>query len=804
MKEISGRSLLSLFFTSSALFGFFLLTSPLISTIFSGFDLYFLFASPFFASALAALVVLVWPQKRFTQLSLEVVNFLTLISIPAVLIGLSQIQSDIDAQVVAAGTGNMTVRSYLQAVQPFLWEAHKSVLLVLIAPYFFYGLLLTQYFRQVQRDDLPKLYLYELLGIVSGFGLSCFLLDYGSFNLLLICGSSLAVASVWLLNEGWRKWSLILFVPIVVHQLVSPLSYQPNRNINWVARDYVGEYEVEELRREWTTYAKVQTLRKSHKTKGYDVHVVALGDGSGHAGMFVGEFRPKNVYLTAPAAVIKALKPEKLLVLFAGAGADIVGIYGNMEDPPETQAVELNPAVYRAALAQEGAMLKEVLRSPKAKYILQESRLFLERTKEQYDAILYSWSGATFANFTGTRLHTTQYAFTRDAMLTAMQRLKDDGFVAIFGSNKVKGILSFFRLTEEMGWPHPANSVVVFTPKGIDPGMWKKSWDDFIAVLKKGEWTPGEVENLKVILAEMNYEIAYSPFTEEVPLPIFSDIMSFKSSVRATQYVESRVAWKIDTYSDDRPFLSLSSIPADLMSFSYWKSKVFNLKIGFDREDLAGRTLLVLFILVLIFIVVTLLKGRGSFTLYWNLPAQFLLGFASSAMIMIYTYKTILFLGNPTHAVALSQGGGLFFSACAALWCQRKIEHNRFHYLLVVLMMSLSLLALSEWIMVPETKFFFTPFFGGLLFFAIVAPITFGISYFYLQSLNVVKLKSNRSIPFFLMINLTASAFASILIPSMIQFSGLRATAQLVGLAIFTAALILFWLRHVLKKSGLV
>ncbi|MEZ4241536.1 MAG: hypothetical protein R3F59_36385 [Myxococcota bacterium] len=334
--------------------------------------------------------------------------------------------------------------------------------------------------------------------------------------------------------------------------------------------------------------------------------------------------------------------PRDILVIFAGAGRDLLLFDALSGERASLTGVEINPDVVgfidHPALADFG--LGAFFADPKRRLVNQEGRHFLDVDRGTYDLIHVANNGAVAANRTG---HTRKFLDTCEAMAAYLDHLAPDG-VLVFANQPIEEKLGCFR--------------ELFAQRGLGDAtaaMFAWGWPDIDVldslVVMPGGMTPADAQTLRQQVASWRSgaEILWDP-TSRTGVARTTRLL--------TEPVDRR--WLV---TDDRPFThpivlgDLDVVPA--------------------AAQLADPRYLEAWLKVFTVALFALVSGGIAGAAHWlggperrvPLPwVAYLLvsGVGYMAVEIGLIAKTELFVGNPLYAVALNLALFLVASAVGA------------------------------------------------------------------------------------------------------------------------------------------
>lgn len=633
-----------------------------------------------------ALAFLVWPllnsqlnwRPSLTLQSRVGINSqiaATLVCTLLSLFALRAVQSSIAIELIelAKQKGATNAHTESQLIEPLLTQIiprhWAAVALISSLPFFFYGLFLSSFFSlsgelgssEAQGQVRLKFLTIEFFGVMLGqAGAAIFLDGTGSWSglvsVLLLVGATPAILSLNL-NPVRRALALIAALGLIL--ALAPAA-EPIQVPNIGLRDFESQANVVELESAWTTFSKVRTLEQRPRDPAQVDQeygrTIVLGDGTGMAALpsFPSHFVP----LQPAVAMVSPFHPKSALVLFAGAGAELISFFNerkaqneqNHLEPLKLTGVELNPEVLRQALIPDRGV-KDFLENTSSRLIESDARLYLESEKSLFDVVLFSFGGATTAHLSGTILHTTQYALTQQAMAKAWSLVAPGGVLLVLAGSKLRTL----ALLQEIG-ADLRDSTILLT-KSSDR-KWKRGWDNQALLVKKGPMTDDEINRVILSAARVGFELAeasrFWPHYKMAHSNSISEARTILQDVRDITGFDFRPA------SDDRPFVfNLGRYSID--SLESWQAAL-------QVEPLGRHAFLIAIFVVLGVALFTIGRREKREVVVAESRIVFvLMGLATVSMLIAITYLSVLLFGNPTHALIV---------ASLAWWCGGVVANN--------------------------------------------------------------------------------------------------------------------------------
>lgn len=742
------------FFLGLSFFALQVLLAPTLGASFSGRSLALIYTPPFFAASIVLLALTYFPEKLGKWMHPRTNLFLAALTLFGSLLGvkfLLEHMSVLNAELIGRS---------IAGSEPYLFW----VMLLLCLPQIFYFLSLVNALETKTTKGVPTILILELVGAGLGIILGGVLLD--SFGWGVTSGFiffSLFVGYFISFQDTQKSWVNIgTPILLLLMSMAAPM-LEPQTDLRWAARWALGGEtklgEIEELDRDWNTYSKVQTLFVP-TSKG-ERKVITLGDGSGTAVLSHGEgdALPLSVALTAP------LKPKSALVLFAGAGAELFGLYKVAPLMREIVGVELNKTLIDQALKDKEYALPELLKRPGIELVQKDAREYLEQLRSKFDLILFSWSGATTAYMSGAAIHTARFAFTKEALEKAWKNLNPNGFMVILGVSKVNVLLTLLESSHVR--PYLSEGTLLLEREKF-PG-WKGGWDFHFLYLKKGRITPDEENILKDEGKKFGYALAYGPSKIKDGHEDFRNLILSPDTKEELRKINQKTDLVFKPILDDRPFPFDATSRQDFISFQF--------HYGFVPILLA----------LIVFTLLVFKNEKRQIGIQHGL-IFILLGLAGVFLQVFSVYKFMFFLGNPTLALMMSIGLSLLASGLANIFVLK--DDFKGEKVIIV-----SILGVAGWSALhffmnsfEEDIFLLPTVVRGTLLALLFFPSMLLVSTLFPYLLQLKKKKTGHITRWFCF-DSTASALASGLTPLLVESFGITIFFNL-GIGTFLGALV--------------
>ena len=414
--------------------------------------------------------------------------------------------------------------------------------------FFFLGLAASFVYR-FYSAEAHKLYFFDLLGAGCGCIFMPVVLSWVDFSSIPILLGLLAFITAYLVarqvHSSFTKYTLvfiILLCSLLTYWIFRKSFYDIRINPYFVIQDYEHKGDAEEIWVGWNAYSRVSLVRAKPPEKKNFRYVFSIDNVGGRA--LLNAFNPDNPFpvklfdgFNATTLSFLLNDPKDMLIIFAGAGRDMLEAYSYSKGKANITGVEINPLIVKTALNLPQFHLKEFFGKENINMVVQEGRNYLESTNKLYDSILYSWAGASFADYLGVTASVGQYLYTKEAFVSLLKHLKPDGTIAIANGNKLKLVAMAKEAFEDLGYDNFNKHLLIFdSKKNINSGMTlnglMSSMDKQQFVIKKSEYTKEEIDFIATNLHKMNLDWIQHPFFTHPDFKIYNQVLSAKNTRR--------------------------------------------------------------------------------------------------------------------------------------------------------------------------------------------------------------------------------------------------------------------------------
>ena len=690
----------------------------------------------------------------------------------ASLILLTQINASFNEH-LDASTRDGGFASVISAILATDFEKMAAIGSVIFVPYFIFGIFIARLFGSASPNEYHRLYAADLIGAAGGCLVSVIALDFlgfsGCVGVILI--STFIGAGIFGLVESKaaaRVSALLATAAMALALSPALISYiEPTPWTVTLARNYDRSESVESEWHRWNAYSRVALLRLTDLSTGEERKVYAHENGNGWAS--VPSFDLPALTDNSPLAPLTTMfSPKRVLVLFAGVGADMVAIDAACDGRCDITGVEINRHMVEHAESYGDPKLQEFLARPNIRLRTAEAREFLERDDGKYDAILLSWWGAGASTYVGTTGKLAQYLYTKEAFASLIDHLTPDGLIVLYNGSKAQTLATLGALYDERGWGSLAGRVAILQDKGSSAQARALGFYDLLEemrlVLKPSGFDAQELNTLYSVAGEINNEVVASPREVLPKYKVYERLISGESLDTVNADLRQRHDVELSVVTDDRPFIDDLVPSSKYWSLSAWLQADSQNGIWQLTKDLV-EFIAVLSFISLVLIIGPLFRPTGPKRSSANVN-QILyfsaLGAGFMAVEIGLVVKFGMILGHPSYSIAVVLASLILSTGIGALASHRLFESGLLTekraaalavaYIIVVAA-SYKLFA-SSLIALPLV------FKAGLVI-ALIFPLGFVLGQLFPQGLRKVGRTDPQAVPWAWAINNTSSTVGS-------------------------------------------
>ncbi len=372
------------------------------------------------------------------------------------------------------------------------------------------------------KEEIGKLYFFDLVGAGAGSVLVVLLLYHFSPMAIIFLISVLATGAGWIFSlrsntprlKILLKWlffiNLILFLGNDrwgILQIVAVKNYG-QRSFQRPERQKVFE--------QWSPVSRIAVFSPQYwERQNRKIEYMRVGiDESASTWLirFDGDFsKITDMINTIPGEqIVQLLKPHAdVLSIGVGGGRDV--LWGLLLNQKSITAVEVDPTIVELVKGRYADYIGRIFDHPKVHLYLQEGRNFVASSRNQYDIIqnnrIYSFAGGAAA--AGAYIFNENNLYTKEAIRDYVSHLKPDGMLSMTLYYTWDETL---RLTN-MAVQYLKEAGIPDVPKRILVLLNQSAGDQQFAtvLLKNGLFTVEEINILEKYAKEGKFSFVYAP-----------------------------------------------------------------------------------------------------------------------------------------------------------------------------------------------------------------------------------------------------------------------------------------------------
>ncbi|MBP5201286.1 hypothetical protein J6253_00915 [bacterium] len=562
--------------------------------------------------------------------------------------------------------------------------------LFLSLPHFFGGLILLAVFQNNSKN-VNISYFFSISGSVAGCFSALPLLDAFGMETALVTASFLAALSSFFISfAAKRRLPGKVFSALL---MVFALVLFPIKNSVFVFRPAISKIltsvGADPEMSEWNRAGRVDIsatngLVIQHQWEDLQRGMITI---DGDAASFIFDFSDE------PARVAPSLYSAGYFGLFAPdvfvAGLSTTDIAAALFwQAKSVTTVEVNSAVIDLTMRKYSTFKNNILKNDKVAVLHDEVRSFLEKTDKKYDLIQLSGTDTVSALMNGAYLMNESYLYTKEAFRTYIDRLNDDGTLALIRwvlwppRETLRVAVTASLALKEAGFEHPENNIIIIGDSALASVVVKKrpfTWTELNAIAEIVAGT----KDLRIIYAPGFSAGAryYDPIVKGVNFSSDQAIDFIKSGF--VYYFRSLENGTQDMFIDDYPY-NIKPVSDDSpFFFNYFKFGGEKLSkevrtVFFDasryRLIILGLTFVQLLFLSLSLFVSPLFfmsKEEKKYLPLVQLLVFAALGFGFMFIELTFIQNLTLLFGDPATSAATAIGLLLVLSAIGSLFSKK-------------------------------------------------------------------------------------------------------------------------------------
>lgn len=630
----------------------------------------------------------------------------------------------------------------------------------LIVPFFLFGAFIAYLFRNSPSRDYHRLYAADLIGAAVGCILAMLSLNYlgyaGCLGLILISAflGAIGFSGKHARLATFANLALAIIALILVANPTVLSYFEPQPQIDKLSRNYDKSYDVEEKWHVWNALSRVAYLTMKNKETGETKAIYAHEGGRGWA-----HVPGRQRYSLTPLAT--ALHPKRVLVLFAGVGADMLEVDRQCGGRCEISGVEINRQMIDHARAVGFPGLNELTSRPGIELHVAEAREYLERDRSRYDAILLSWWGAGVSHYVGTSGKLAQYLYTEEAFESLLDHLTPEGTIVMYNGSKAQALTIFRKIFDDRNLGELRSRVFIARSRSARTaaGLFDVV-EDMRLVFKPSGFDADEIARMAAVAESLDLDVVLSPNYADPHYTVYQDIANGVDLERINENLKRDYGVELSVVTDDRPFFDDIIPPSYYVDVTKWfhgdaRSAPWNVTLN------TIYYVVFLCILAVVIIIGPLFVDTGPAFSRQNVM-ELLYFFALGAGFMLIEIGLIrklgLILGHPVYSISIVLASLIFSTGVGSLSSERLFKASilsvRRAALLIV---GYTILSVVFYDALKDEIIALPILLKGTLVVASLFPLGFLMGQLFPQGLVRVGVRDNRLVAWAWAINGTAS-----------------------------------------------
>ncbi len=656
---------------------------------------------------------------------------------------------------------------------------------IISLPFIFSGitvcLALTKFPKQVSR-----LYAADLLGAAAGCVLFIFTLRLtdGPTAVFVVALFACIGAVFFITETGHKKLMRIGIITIaLISSFIILNSFMASKQQSLIRLMWVkGAAEQRPLYEKWNSFSRVTvignpdepsvplgygispTYKYDHKVKQMYIFIDAAAETT--LTHFDGDFKKLDYLKYDIVNLVHYIKSDsKVLAVGSGGGRDILSAL--MFGQKSVLGVEINDEIVDIVTKRYRDFAGRLDEHPKVKFVNDEARSFIARSKDKFDIIQVSLIDTWAATAAGAFVLTENALYTVEAWKLFLEHLTDGGVLTFSRwyfrdrPGEVYRLASLANAAlKEIGVKDARRHIIIAR---VMKGKKADSPEGVGTILvSKSPFSDRDIGIVKDICGKMKFEIVLSPSYSLDPT--FADLASGKN----LKSLFRRFPINISPPTDNNPFFFHMLRLRDIFKKELWDQggASFNMKAVLVLGSILITVVVLTSLCIIIPLILTTRKNalRGSFCLFVFFAA---IGLGFMMVEISQMQRLIVFLGHPTYSLTVVLFSLLLSSGLGSYSTHMiKGDAGRFSKNVTKrLMLLLGVLAVFGLITPYAITYFQSAIMPGriLLSVAILFPLGFFMGMPFPIGMKVASSKSESLTPWLWGINGATSVCASVL-----------------------------------------
>lgn len=554
--------------------------------------------------------------------------------------------------------------------------------LTVAAPFFISGLVIALLFTRISKK-MARLYAFDLAGAALG----CLLIIWtmpqlgGSGSVVMAAAIGTAAAFVFSETKFVKAASLILSILIMILSFFSN-TYVP---VNISEGKFPKAWRnVKPIYSKWNTFSLIDLYeRKPDSATGLggsrrfiiDGGTAATGMDNLRDGIEKHIFGPDSNYLSCVSYM--HIKNPSVLDIGSGGGQEVIeALHARAR---KITCVEINPIINDVVKNKMNDYWGGLFNRPDVEVVTEEGRSFINRSNEQYDAIVSSHTISNAAVASGALSLSENFVLTKEAFEEYFNHLSLNG--VIYFTRPESQIARLFTTGREVLAENGVDDFVNHFYAFRFPADGALNGNSFVAgfIMKKSGFTENEIKNIDSLILNMHSEVndgAWKPL-EKLYSPYANNLNNIYTGILTTKDPEAfyrQQSIQLAPATDDKPFFNQhvrwSSIGWGTIKDVFSQDNPMAARMALENKPIAEVTLLLILlqsiILAVVLILIPLIRYSRQglqFNNKWRWLAYFAcLGLGFIMIEISFIQRFTLYLGQPVYTLAAIIAGLLLFT----------------------------------------------------------------------------------------------------------------------------------------------
>lgn len=527
-----------------------------------------------------------------------------------------------------------------------------GVILLLSSSFFLGGIALSKLFKD-SHQEMPKLYMADLVGAALGVLLCVLFMNLAGTPVTSFLSAVPVLLASIIISKKWIK-----AVPAVLIAGAVVMTFYADGLL-----ENKREERAPVIYRHWDAMSKIKVYEFDEYGRGINIDNAANTPVEKFDGNFDKPDSLKPQFAIDVSYLVKQFDKCTFLSLGSGGGQDVLQALSL--GAAEVHAVEVNPHINY--LMEEGMLCSysgKIFKDPRVKVITEDGRAYVRRFNNKFD-VIYSLSSNSFAALaSGAFALAENYLFTKEAFRDYWNSLTDRGYIMMEHQFYVPRLTSeLMEALEELGVENVKSHFAVYNiPKMRRKILFvsKQPLTDEVLANAFGENDPRAV-NFKYLLYPAADSIKNNPVNRIVNQGWMSAAGEMKTD--------------ISPCDDNRPFTAQLGMwknfkPAELKSITPFEFAGFPL----SKLIIAVIIAVVLLLIIPLNLLPFLFKGEKLKSVPWLY--FFTIGMAFMIVEVILMQKYTYFIGPSVYSIVTILLTLLLFSGIGSRFAE-KVENKK-------------------------------------------------------------------------------------------------------------------------------